>query len=174
MESLHPAHLSVAGTPFELETYRHYARMCRIYSCTRIEGGNVPQRGPVAKRQATRITDCMDCWKRGWCFLFFEQWPDETSRGIWLCCDCIDKRPVPVKLGNVCDEHELQLASAPNVVSLTKAASLAAGDRLGEVQGPMERNTNESQRCICKERGVARALGPHDPRCSMHDTEKRQ
>ena len=25
------------------------------------------------KRQTRRITDCMDCWKRGWCFLFFEQ-----------------------------------------------------------------------------------------------------
>ncbi len=37
---------------------------------------------------------------------------------------------------DVCDEHYLQLASAPNVMSLVEAASLAAGDRLGEVQGP--------------------------------------
>ena len=33
---------------------------------------------------------------------------------------------------DVCDEHYLQLASAPNVVSLAEAASLAAGDRFGE------------------------------------------
>ena len=42
------------------------------------------------KRQIRRITDCMDCWERGWCFLFFEQWPDGTPRGIWLCSDCVD------------------------------------------------------------------------------------
>ena len=57
------------------------------------EGGNAPRQGPVMKRQTRRITDCMDCWKRGWCFLFFEQWPDGTPRGIWLCSDCIDRRP---------------------------------------------------------------------------------
>ena len=45
------------------------------------------------KRQIRRITDCMDCRKRGWCFQFFEQRADGTPHGIWLCSDCIDKRP---------------------------------------------------------------------------------
>ena len=49
------------------------------------------------ERQTWRITDCVDCNKRGWCFLFFEQWPDGTPRGIWLCSDCIDRRPVPAQ-----------------------------------------------------------------------------
>ena len=95
-----------------------------------------PGQGPVMKRQTRRITDCLDCWKRGWCFLFFEQRTDGTPHGIWLCSDCIDKRPLALHWNNVCDEHDLQLASAPNVVNLAEAASLAAGDRLGESQGP--------------------------------------
>ena len=71
--------------------------MYRGMSCTENEVGNAPRQGPVMKRQTTRITDCMDCWKRGWCFLFFEQWPDGAFRGIWLCSDCIDKRPEPAQ-----------------------------------------------------------------------------
>ena len=57
------------------------------------EGGNAPRQGTAVKRATMRI---MDCWERGWCFLFLEQWPDGTPHGIWLCSDCsdcIDRRP---------------------------------------------------------------------------------
>ena len=37
---------------------------------------------------------------------------------------------------NAYDERDIRLAPAPNVASLAEAASLAAGDRLGQVHGP--------------------------------------
>ena len=44
-------------------------------------------------RHRARITDCMDCWQHKHCFLFYENWRDDEPRGIWLCSDCIDRRP---------------------------------------------------------------------------------
>ena len=58
-----------------------------------VRGGNAPRQWSAMKRQTRRITECMDCSERGWCFLFFEQWPDGPPRGIWLCSDCIDRHP---------------------------------------------------------------------------------
>ncbi len=123
-----------------------------------------PGQGPVMKRQTRRITDCLDCWKRGWCFLFFEQRTDGTPHGIWLCSDCIDKRPLALHWNNVCDEHDLQLASAPNVVNLAEAASLAAGDRLANHKARKERETNERQKCIYEEKDETGAQHKRDAR----------
>ena len=53
-------------------------------------------RGSVMNRHRPRITDCMDCWQHKHCFLFYENWKDGEPRGIWLCSNCIDRRPVAV------------------------------------------------------------------------------
>ena len=47
-------------------------------------------------RHRARITDCMDCWQHKHCFLFYENWRDDEPRGIWLCSDCIDRRPTAI------------------------------------------------------------------------------
>ena len=56
------------------------------------------------KRHRPRVTDCMDCWQRKHCFLFYENWRDGNPRGIWLCSrtarHCIDRRPSALNKAN--------------------------------------------------------------------------